>query len=299
MLLMLFAISLSANAQRLDSRDTSQLLDNTIFATQDTNLAGTYRWSQTPYSVLRDSIRSFDPDPDGALMAEKFRASRLFYTGDVPDVAASLDFGGRGSINSLFEGQMAVAKDYGVNGKSMAVFRDVGIDVRSENNNVDLSLSAKITDGSGLVSPISINMKRTRLNNTGLQERLKAGDIVGTLNFLGSSVSTRLGAIYVQVSDSMTATNHNTEMYFETVRNGSTAAQVSFKINDDGKWEGASYLDGWAKFENGVLEQKTHSEVLNELAGNAPQYADNTAAVTALGTGKAWRDLSGFLRVTY
>lgn len=102
--------------------------------------------------------------------------------------------------------------------------------------------------------------------------------------------------------DTVNASGGTGQALFNILQGDGTLVEGAFKVYGEAsstKWSGASYSTGYAKFENGVLEEKTATELLNELGASAPQYQDNAAAVGALGANQVYRDNSGYLRVTY
>lgn len=301
--IMLCLLCLSANvaqAQRLDSRDTSQLFDNTIFATQDTNAQGNYRWSQTPYSVLRDSIRNYDPDPTGALIMRKLYQNNTFLYGDTTNAAQKAIFEGLPPV--LQKGPMVLGESgYSLIRPHKLILR--GVNSQFSYAAINMQTINKLNNYGNVI--FAYYGHDDVLTPSDIDEYPTAGrdifEIRGEIFKPGGGFY-RGASVAIQTTETHSATGYGTRFVVNATKNGETNTKELFVVNHQGsgKWSGASYSTGWAKFENGVLEQMSDADVLNELATTAPVgFTDNASARAALGTGKAWRDPSGFLRVTY
>lgn len=280
MLLMLFAFSLSANAQRLDSRDTSQLIDNTIFATQDTNLAGTYRWSQTPYSVLRDSLyHNYNPTR-GLVFGDEaaYLASPSHF-----DLSLGLDnFTNRNFLQSV-----------GAE-KTRAFFRTDG-------NASNVSISSGSSSNPNLFSALYLTTA-SHVSTKGNRIIANWADTADIFNgvvhypdetnrvffdieldvYAGTNYRT-LGHIQARTLEAFTASSMPVSLEFKTTKRGANTNNETLVLSKfgNGKWYGENYVSsnaGVAVFGvNGVLEKDETGYQVQAIVHKALSYQPASA----------------------
>lgn len=281
-----------AEAQRLSNKPDSGLKpDSSLIAMQDLDSEGVWRWSKLSYGALRDSIRDYDNDPTGALVMQKFLDNGTFAF--VTDTVGTL------VSKSIVSSLLSNSKKFPVVMRANAIsqYKHNGINVYNWGGNAGLYYGSYQYN----------NAMNWRVFRSKGEEH--EGDFFtpsdGFWEFqLQESYPT--GYLYpfeMKVSPSRDSThtlNHfGNYFHIKTTRNGESSSSATFEINEDGFWNGTSYSSGYAKFSNGTLEEMTALEVLNDLGASAPVYQDNAAASAALGTGKVYRDNTGYLRVSY